>query len=154
MKTYSDAIVKRQLQSQLLKSSNPTIYGLAGPNADIYVALLKEKGFSNIVLFEKNWETYQMLLSKNLDCKLVFDDILNHLGKDAFYDYDFCCSIKTIEPWLPQILSTKEYSVTFSIRPVGTEETLRTFRRYGVANCYKYKDTTPMLTFSSNTFVN
>lgn len=150
MKTYDNALFKREVQNIALQSHNPKIYGLAGPNAEIYLEYLKKKGFSNITLFENNYNTFFEQKRKKLDCRLIHDDIRNQLGKDAFYDYDFCCNITTVEPWLPEMLQAPEYAMTFSIRGIGEEETLRVFRKYADSHYIRYRDTSPMITFFHN----
>jgi hypothetical protein len=153
VKRYDNATLKRIVQDCSLQSSYTKMYGLAGPNANIYVQLLRDKNYSDITLFENNWDVYTQQLQKwaeDIPYNLVYDDIRNHLGKDCFYDYDFCCIIKTVEKWLPQIVRTKEYALTFSLRGCGEEETVRIFKKYSNANYMTYRDTSPMITFFSN----
>jgi hypothetical protein len=153
MKTYDNALFKREVQNIALQSCNSKIYGLAGPNADIYLEYLKKRGFSDITLFENNYNTFFEQKKKKLDCKLVYDDIRNYLSGNAFYDYDFCCNITTVEPWLPKMLLAPEYAMTFSIRGIGQEETLRVFRKYTSSHYIRYRDTSPMITFFKHSFI-
>ena len=153
MKTYDNALFKREVQNIALQSNNPKIYGLAGPNADTYLRYLKRKGFSDITLFENNYNTFFEQKRKKLGCKLIYDDIRNQLGSNAFYDYDFCCNITTVEQWLPEMLLVPEYAMTFSIRGIGEKETLRIFRKYTDSHYIRYRDTSPMITFFNHSFI-
>ena len=143
MKTYDLVPSKREVQKRAIVPVRPKIIGLAGPNADKYIKVLKNIGFSQIELYENDFDVYL----KHKKHGVLFDDILNNLGKDAFYDYDFCCTIKKIERWLPQIVRTPNYSLTLAVRGVGYTETIKTFKKYGNANYMTYMDTSPMITF-------
>jgi len=148
--SYIDAINKRAAQDITLVAENKRIIGLGGPDIKEYVAILRSKGFEEIIIFEDNYEVYRNQIRQFPDCELIHGDIRDHLREDAFYDLDFCCSIKTIEPWLPIITSLKEYSLTCSIRPIGMEKSVGIFNRYGHGEFVRYVDTSPMLVFFNN----
>ena len=149
MKTYFDADRKRTLQKSIIPRGS-VIYGLGGPNINNYVNMLKRKGYKKIISFENDWGTYLTQKRQNPKCELVYGNILNNLNHKGYYDYDFCSSIKTMEKWLPQIISTPQYSTTFSLRGVGYNETLRIFGKYGQALHASYYDTSTMITFFNN----
>lgn len=148
--TYLEAKSKRIVQDITLNSKNKRIIGLGGPDILEYVTILKSKGFKDITSYENRQQIYSKQFKQFPDCELVHGNILENLQEDAFYDLDFCCSIKTIEPWLPIICRIPEYSLTLSIRPVGIDQTIQIFKRYGQSQFVKYVDTVPMLVFFNN----
>lgn len=150
IKEYLESYNKRIIQEITLRSRQSKIVALGGPNIRQYVSILRKMGFDDITVLENNREIYQMQLQQHPQCKLIHGNILDHLWHDCFYDLDFCCSIRKIEPYLSQIVKLPEYSLTVSIRPVGYEETIETFKKYGDAYVTKYSDTVPMLTFFNN----
>ena len=123
------------------------VLGLAGPSVNEYIAILKELGYKDIILFENDYDVFRKQKRQKPDCDLLFDDILNHLGQDAFYDFDFCSTIKKVEPWMPQIITIPNYSLTFSLRKEGYNGTISTFRKYTEAKYISYYDTSAMITF-------
>lgn len=145
--SYKNSVMKREVQDYIYKRvRNSHIIGLGGPNAKDYSRILHEKGFEKIILYENDWKVFEKQILDPPDCKLVYDDVLNHLGHNAFYDLDFCCSILSIEHALPDIVELPEYSLTVSIRPVGIEKTLDIFKQYEKDFTYViYKDTSPMI---------
>jgi hypothetical protein len=149
VKNYIDVPNKRAVQGIAL-SPYKRIFGLGGPNINNYISILRKRGFKEIVSFENNWNIYLRQKRQNPKCELVYGNILEYTNYDAFYDYDFCNYISTMKQWLPIIVNTKRYSATFSLRGIGINKTINTFRRYGEASYIKYKDTSPMITFFNN----
>lgn len=147
MKTYTGNLNKRDVQRISLSSRYKTIFGLGGPNVREYVKTLKELGYKDIYLFENDYSIYEKQKRQKSDCDLVFDNILNHLGYKAFYDYDFCSSLAKVEQHMRQIVSTPSYSLTLSLRPLGYDRTISTFRKYTDAKYVSYYDTSAMITF-------
>jgi len=145
--SYKDASSKRLVQNKILNSQNKKIVALGGPDILDYIQLLKNKGFTDITIYENDKKTYLKQKEQNPDCKLVYGNILHHLYEDAFYDLDFCCCISSVERYLPRILQLEEFSMTFSIRPLGFDKTFEIFKRYGEAPFIPYRDTTPMIVF-------
>lgn len=150
MKLYTKDSKKRIIQDYILDSTkNDTIFCLGGPNISEYISLLRDKGFKTIISFEQDKDVYRLQKKQKPDCQIINGNILDYLGYDAFYDYDFCSNIHTIEKYLPHILKTKHYSATFSLRPISKDITIRTFKRYSEANYITYFDTSNMITFFS-----
>lgn len=149
MKTYVGNLVKRDVQRKSLASKEKTIFGLGGPSINEYIKVLKELGYKDIILFENDYEVFKKQKKQKPQCVLLFDDILNHLGEDGFYDFDFCSTIKKVEPWMPQIVATPKYSLTFSLRGTGYNGTISTFKKYSEAKYIPYHDTSAMITFFS-----
>lgn len=149
MKLYHNATNKWKVQQLSIKGGNRLI-ALGGPNILNYVQRMNILGFNDITSFERNKAVYQMQLAQNPKCTLLFGSILSNLNEDAFYDLDFCNTITTLECWLPEIVNIPKYSITFSLRGTGIQETIRIFKKYGEAFYISYKDTSPMVTFFNN----
>lgn len=145
--SYLGAVQKRAVQNIALQSSNTTLIGLGGPNVKQYVNYLRTKGFKDIIIFENNKSIYEKQVEQKPRCQLIHGNILDHLGYNAFYDLDFCASVKTIEPWLPKIIAMNEYAMTLSIRPVGIINTIGIIKKYTELKYIPYRDTVPMYTF-------
>jgi len=151
--SYLGAENKRITQNTTLSSSQKKIYALGGPDILDYINVLKSKGYEDITIFENRKNIYEHQVRQNPDCKLILGNILNNLGEKCFYDIDLCCCIRSVEQYLPRILTIPEFSITFSIRPIGFDETIKTFRRYGNAYFMYYQDTVPMITFFNNKII-
>lgn len=149
MKSYVNVPNKRLIQGFSLTGCD-SIITLGGPDILNCIDYLKSLGFKNIVSFESNKSIYDYQVSQKPDCQLINTNVLDHLNYNCFYDLDFCCSVRTIEPWLHRIVNLRRYSITLSIRPVGLEKTIKTFFKYGNAHLTKYRDSVPMLTFYNN----
>lgn len=148
MKIYHQTSNKRLVQEKALQSEIfDTIFCLGGPNINSYVTFLKNKGFKNIISFEKNEKVFNLQTKQKPKCELILGNILDYLGYDVFYDYDFCANICTLELYLPQIVNTKAYAATFTIRPITKLQTIQIFKRYSEANYILYKDSSNMITF-------
>lgn len=151
LKSHADVAKKRSIQQEIFSFiRSDKIMALAGPNVDNYYKVLKQAGFKDITFFEND----PFILGKQLEVsggkyKLIFDDIINNLDSEAFYDLDFCCSVNSLGNKLRDINKLKEYTMTVSVRPVGFNKTLETLKRYengGNYSYYYYTDTSPMIT--------
>ncbi len=148
--TYKEAENKRGVQDIVLTGSTRRLIGLGGPDIIDYVNIVRSKGFEDITIYEKDYNVYKKQIAQFPDCTLIHGNILDHLDEDAFYDLDFCGSIKSIQRWLPAITALPEYALTCSIRPIGEEETIGIFNLYDKAHVIKYRDTSQMLVFFNN----
>ena len=146
--TYLTAFNKREVQSKTLLGGGKLI-GLAGPDINTYTDIALESGFSDITIYENNKDIFLRQLSvlpKGI--KLMYMDIRNHLGENAFYDLDFCCSVLGIKGQiLERIIKIPRFCLTLSIRPVGLQTTIDEVNKYIKLPYYKYCDTSPMITF-------
>lgn len=147
--SYKEAKNKRILQEEILNQvKQRTILGLGGPDVDDYINILENKGFKKIFIYENNFSVFNSQISK-FRHTLIYDNILNHLGKSAFYDLDFCCTIKSIpKESLEKISRLESYSLTLSLRGVSLIETLKMFTKYCGEQLFRtYRDSSPMVTF-------
>lgn len=103
---------------------------LAGPNLLSYIEKLPI-AVRHIEIWEKEPKIMMLQLPqlKEVGRKVtyVFGDIIKaSVESDAFYDLDFCCSISTARRHIEKFENCA-YSLTLSIRPVGTQRTLSSF---------------------------
>ncbi len=147
MKSYTGELVKRDVQKISLTSKRKSIFGLGGPDINRYIGVLRDLGYRDITLFENNPKVYEKQKRQKPNCDLIFDNILNHLGHEVFYDFDFCSTMRKIEPYMLQIIRSPQYSLTLSLRGMGYEDTISTFRKYTDAKYISYFDTSAMITF-------
>ena len=148
--SYTNSIKKREVQNKILPFvSNGRVCALGGPDIDEYVSLLKTYGFGDITIFENDKVILlQQLYKFPQGITLMYKNILEHLNRNCYYDLDFCFSIQKIMPRLKKIVSLQEYSLTLSVRPIGTEKTVAIMKEYDPDIKYMtYQDTTPMITF-------
>lgn len=149
-KSYIYAPNKRAVQQIALRSGHKKLIGLGGPNIIEYLQVVKQLGYKEVIVFENNAKVYQEQVFAKPDCTLRYEDIIQNLRFKAFYDLDFCCTIRTIEDFLPIITKLENYALTLSLRGIGISTTVSTFRKYSEAFYIKYVDTSPMITFFNN----
>ena len=106
------------------------LVGLCGPDIEYYLLVMNRIKVNNIDLYENNREVMFKQLStiKNPIPNLVlhYEDILNApYKKNTIYDLDFCSSIIGKEEYIRKYKD--HFIFTFSVRPVGTEETIKMF---------------------------
>ena len=149
--SYKEAFLKRATQEYIFsRASFHNIIGLPGPDIQDYVMLLKEYGFERIELFENDFDVFiEQLCKLPKESNLTMGNILHYINKEWFNDLDFCCSITSIEKKLQKICLLKEYSLTVSVRPIGTENTISIYKKYAGEDIHfiQYRDSSPMITF-------
>lgn len=150
MINYALRTNKRIVQDKIYRNVlNKNIVGLLGPSCENYVNLLSSYGFKNMIFFERDRKVFlkQIISNIKINYVLKFDNILNNLNENAFYDIDLMCSVYSIEDMLPEIAKLKEFSLTLCIRPCGRENTINILKKYiAKFEVYDYTDKTPMLT--------
>jgi len=129
--SYKEARNKKATREFVFSHYNqPKIVGLAGPDINEYVQWCKSNGFE----VDEIWEKDPRVMMKQLTdikhdsiAKYRFGDISNTMPdrKDAVYDLDYCGCVKTL---YESVIKFKQNIVmTFSIRGVGAEKTIKSF---------------------------
>lgn len=148
---YSEAKNKRTFQRGAFKlAENKIITALPGPNLNLYTSILHDNGFRKMIFFENNQKIFfnnMFSIPKNVE--YYYDDILNNLDNNTYYDLDFCCSVISIEKYLKKINFLKEFSMTLAVgRVISIKQTLSILEKFENEGFYKYflyRDTFPML---------
>jgi hypothetical protein len=129
--SYSDAKNKKAVREFLFSFfSKNSIIGLAGPDINDYITWCKKFGYDKVEI----WENEQAVVLKQLsDIKTKlpitykFGDIINaEPRKDSTYDLDFCNNITNLYAHVKKFKEQK-FVMTFAVRPIGNEETIRLF---------------------------
>ena len=55
---------------------------------------------------------------------------MDNININAFYDFDFCITIKSIEHLLKEIIKVKQFSLTCCLRGCDRKTTLEIFKKY------------------------
>lgn len=131
-KTYNSHLRKRELQRCMYNNIKRTrAVCLAGPDVDVYLGLLP-KEIKDIKIYEKDIEMVIMQIQEMqsmqrkgvvVTCGDIYDAPID---KGAFYDLDFCVSIRTVTKIINKFKDCA-FSVTLSLRPTGMGETIRRF---------------------------
>lgn len=145
--SYKESFNKRKAQDYVFSNVSGPVVALGGPDIDVYAKMLENHGVKDLTIYENNRKVFLIQLRKVKWGSLIFGDILINLGKKAFYDLDFCCSIYSIESYLPEIVELPKFSITLSLRPAGLNKTLEIFRKYSELPYLRYHDSVPMITF-------
>lgn len=150
--SYKDATKKRAIQDSILsKVTNKSIVGLGGPDVDDYINILEKKGFKNIHIYENSLSILSEQIGK-FKYNLIYGNILHDLKRNAFYDLDFCFTIKSLsDDDLKEIAKIPSYSITFSLRGAKLTDTISRFSKYCGNQQYKtYRDSSSMVVFYKN----
>jgi hypothetical protein len=119
--TYKNALAKKLARKEVFSffKKKHTLIGLAGPDLIDYVSFIRDKGFSDIRIYENNRSMFLNQLSqlhqanriKNIpedSTSYYFGDIYNApLIKDAVYDLDFISTIAPVEKHLKKFKDCK-----------------------------------------------
>lgn len=126
---------KREVQKMIIPLiKKRKLVTLAGPNLASYLSMYPPR-IKNVEVWEKNrrvamYHQIPQLLSisgKNIVCNI--GDIINaKVDKNAFYDLDFCATIKTTVPYLEKFRDCA-FSATFSNWWSSIESTIENFLR-------------------------
>ena len=106
------------------------LVGLCGPDIEYYLLIASKLRVDNIDLYENNVE---VMLNQLTSIKTLLPNMVLHYGdildapykNDTIYDLDFCSSILTKREYIEKYKSNSIF--TFSLRPIGIEETIKTF---------------------------
>lgn len=154
---YTNRVRKLAVQAQIYSTiKRKTFVGLCGPNVIEYLNKIDYKRFRRITLYETDILVFNKIvqkLGKKYPTVTVYNESINsHLGRTkAFYDLDYCRSLLSYRTILTKISKIEEFSVTFAVRPISEEATLKLFRSYighDAFRHYSYKDGMQMMTIS------
>jgi hypothetical protein len=182
--SYKDSKRKKIVQKEVykeIKGKYTHLIGLGGPDLNEYLKLAKYAGIKNALIYEFNVDQLLIQASKpinTLSTRVIFGDIYQSpcKMKDTFYDFDFCCSVKTAQEHIKKF-KNDPVLFTFSIRPLGLNNSIKLyvssvqksykynlelikvnpfFRKYqlnlkdSVQTVYIYRDSVPMLVINNN----
>lgn len=104
------------------------IVGLAGPNINEYLDWCSSHGFINPVIYENDNDVFLHQIKQLKKPVTLINGNINNVDPNldnTFYDLDYC---STIIPLFNKIDKfNKNYCMTFSLRPIGENETLKIF---------------------------
>lgn len=180
--SYKDSVNKRTIQKIVygkIRSKYTNLIGLGGPDLPDYLKLAKKAKIKSALIYENNVDHLLVQASKKNDTiptRVVYGNILQAPSeKDTFYDLDFCCSVISVISHI-QKFKDNPCMFTFSVRPVGFDETVNKFintlygENYNISleeerieykkylivtpnksvTVYRYTDTSPMAVFLNN----
>lgn len=112
--------------------SQKNIVGLAGPNINLYLKKLKEKGFTKAEIWENNPEVLIKQLTEmkpDIPITYNFGNIFNAISgrEDTLYDFDFCCTIKSSFDLVDKFKNESNFIMTFAVRNAGVDFTIERF---------------------------
>lgn len=137
-KTYDKSRMKRIKQKKLfgMVQNREIFIGLCGPTPADYLQVINYRKFKTAYLLDTNPKNVAKSnlhfrgKEKQLRVTGMKANILDFLDLDAFFDLDFCGSIKSIEKDLPKIVKTKEFCLTVALRPISELNTINIIKKY------------------------
>jgi hypothetical protein len=126
--TYKDAKNKKKIRDFLFSFyTTKSIIGLPGPDIGDYIKFLKDKGYSDIELWENNISVLGHQLTQiKTPLVIKFGNILNAVErKDTLLDLDYCATVRSLKDHVKKFKSN--FIMTFSLRAVSYKETTTTF---------------------------
>ena len=151
--TYLDAINKKIVREFLFSHfSFTSIIGLAGPDVNHYISYCKEKGFTDIEIWEVSPD---VMIKQLMDIKhpvnMKFGNILNaEVKNNVLYDLDYCVTVKFMKEHIQKFLSN--FIMTFSLR-VGVDYTINKFfkdRKETIIGVIEKSSPIPYTIFTTN----
>lgn len=132
--TYKQSVNKRMVQDRLyaqIKGKYDQLIGLGGPDLNDYLTFARKAGIKSATIYEYDVDQLFRQITGNVDelpTQVIFKDILDCPSgvPNAFYDLDFCCSVTTARKHIKKFRNDPSM-FTFSIRPVGLEDSIKQF---------------------------
>jgi DNA-binding phage protein len=140
--TYQQALNKKAVQKDIFSSVDGKykyLIGLAGPDINSYLALVKSFGIKEAAIYENN--NMQLLrqiaqFHNILPTQVFFSDIMRAkpLQKETLYDLDFCFSVLKGEEYIKKFKKDSTIT-TLSMRPLNFENTIKKYLKalFGVS---------------------
>jgi hypothetical protein len=129
---YDIHLEKREVQKKLIPLiKKKRLVTLAGPNLKNYLSMYPDK-IHTVEVWEQDRRTMVHQMNQLFDIKgrhilYRFGDIFNaQVCKSAFYDLDFCRTIRTTQKYMYKFRDCA-YSATFSNRFCSVRETISLF---------------------------
>jgi len=100
--SYKDANYKHFTRDLIIPRGR-NVVGLAGPDTKEYIDFFRNRGYTNISIWENDSNTIIKQIPQIMNKGIIYNigDIINApIHSDTLYDLDFCCSMKSIEPHL------------------------------------------------------
>ena len=129
--SYAEATQKQRVRSFLFKFlKKRKLVGLAGPDINEYLDWAISNGLHVSSIWERNYDVfYKQLveLRKDIPVNINLGDVYEAvLENNTIYDLDFCGNVCTLIKHIKKFSDTPSV-MTFSLRPVGFEDSLKLF---------------------------